>query len=220
MTALIDDNAARAMDRVYKRQRYIYNLTRKYYLLGRDRLIRELQPGSGDRVLEVGCGTGRNLVSAARRFPQARFFGFDISREMLDSAGAALVRSDLAQTIRIAQADATSFDAASAFDGRAFDRVYISYTLSMIPDWQAALRAAAKAVAPGGSLHVVDFGQQGRLPRWFHRTLFAWLARFHVHPSPAFREVMEALAREEGFRLVWRDLFRGYAIYAVLKREG
>jgi len=67
------------MDGIYRYQRYIYDATRKYYLLGRDLLLDELRPPMGGTVLEIGCGTGRNLILAARRYPSARLYGFDIS---------------------------------------------------------------------------------------------------------------------------------------------
>ena len=73
--------AAAHMDRIYRHQRFIYDLTRKYYLLGRDRMIAGLAVPDGASVLEVGCGTGRNLIEAARRYPHARFHGFDISAQ-------------------------------------------------------------------------------------------------------------------------------------------
>jgi S-adenosylmethionine-diacylgycerolhomoserine-N-methlytransferase len=57
------------MDRLYRRQRHFYDLTRKHYLLGRDQLIEGLGPPSGSRVLEIGCGTARNLC---RRPPGRR----------------------------------------------------------------------------------------------------------------------------------------------------
>ena len=57
---------AELMDGVYRYQRHVYDLTRKYYLLGRDRLIDGLAVPPGGTVLELGCGTGRNLVKAAR----------------------------------------------------------------------------------------------------------------------------------------------------------
>ena len=69
-------DAAQHMDGIYKYQRYIYDLTRKYYLLGRDRMLDDLEPAPGATVLEVGCGTGRNLILAARRYPEARFLRF------------------------------------------------------------------------------------------------------------------------------------------------
>ena len=83
------------MDGVYRWQRHIYDLTRKYYLLGRDRLIDGLDVPQNGSVLELGCGTGRNIVLAARRYPNARFFGLDISAEMLETASAAIEPSAL-----------------------------------------------------------------------------------------------------------------------------
>ncbi|MBM3609416.1 MAG: class I SAM-dependent methyltransferase [Alphaproteobacteria bacterium] len=71
--------AREAMDSIYGWQKHIYDLTRRPYLLGRDTIIRELEPAPGARVLEVGCGTARNLVSAARLWPQASFYGVDVS---------------------------------------------------------------------------------------------------------------------------------------------
>ena len=47
------------MDRMYRLQRYFYDATRKYYLLGRDRLLNEMDIQPGQHVLEAGCGTAR-----------------------------------------------------------------------------------------------------------------------------------------------------------------
>ena len=49
------------MNATYRRQRWIYDATRKYYLFGRDHLIKTLDPPEGGTVLEIACGTGRNL---------------------------------------------------------------------------------------------------------------------------------------------------------------
>src|SRR6516164_1978803 len=73
------------MNRTYRHQRHFYDFTRKYYLLGRDRLIAHLAPHTGDAVLEIGCGTGCNLTTAAVRYPDARMYGIDVSTEMLTS---------------------------------------------------------------------------------------------------------------------------------------
>lgn len=211
-------SAAARMDAIYRGQRHIYDLTRKYYLLGRDSLIRDLDPPPGGTVLEVGCGTARNLIAAARTWPEARLFGFDISAAMLATARASVRRGGLAGRIRLAPGDATDFDPARLFGEAAFDRVFMSYTLSMIPDWRAALAAAAKAVAPGGRLHIVDFGQQERLPGLFRRGLFAWLAAFDVTPRAELESELLQLAAREGMTLSFRARYRGYAWTAVLSR--
>lgn len=83
---LADEAHASLMDRMYRHQRHIYDITRKYYLLGRDRTISGLDVPKGGTLLEVGCGTGRNLLLASRKFPEARLFGLDISAEMLLTA--------------------------------------------------------------------------------------------------------------------------------------
>ena len=156
--------AAEKMDAIYGRQRYIYDATRRYYLLGRDRLIGSLKPPLGGAVLEVGCGTARNLIRAAKRYPDARFYGIDISEAMLKSARASVARRGLRSRVTLGQGDATAFQPAALFGRDAFDRIYISYSLSMIPPWQDALKHAMALLAPRGELHIVDFGEFAGYP--------------------------------------------------------
>src|SRR5260370_939156 len=147
--------ATRRMNRIYRRQRHIYDGTRRYHLLGRDQLIAGLWRAAGGSVLEIGCGTGRNLVLDARLHPDARFFGLDVSTEMLTSAISAISRRGLTDRIRVAHGDGTAFDPEALFGVPSFDHVMISYSLSMIPDWRRVLQAAASHLEPGGRLHVV-----------------------------------------------------------------
>ncbi|MBA4752379.1 MAG: class I SAM-dependent methyltransferase [Sphingopyxis sp.] len=204
-----EGHAAR-MDGVYRGQRHIYNLTRKYYLLGRDRLIDELGPPVGGHVLEIGCGTGRNLIAAARCWPGAKFHGIDISEEMLKTARAAIAHAGLAKRVSVAQADATGFDPNALFRINCFDRIFQSYTLSMIPDWQGAIGEAMRHLSAHGSLHIVDFGQQEDMPDWFRSALFAWLARFHVEPRALLIDAAREAANDAGARLAVTRLYRGY----------
>ncbi len=210
--------AAERMDAIYRWQVGIYDLTRKYYLLGRDRLIDDLAPPPGATVLEVGCGTGRNLIVAARRYPDARFYGFDVSPVMLAEARRAVARAGLADRIRLAQVDAAAFDPLTAFARDGFDRVFCSYTLSMIPPWEGALDRAMAAVLPGGSLHVVDFGGQEHLPGLFRTGLRAWLAQFHVTPRDGLAMALEQAAASRGCRVSIERPYRGYAVQAVAVR--
>jgi S-adenosylmethionine-diacylgycerolhomoserine-N-methlytransferase len=211
-------DATRRMNRMYRWQRHIYDGTRRYYLLGRDRLIAGLQPAADAWVLEIGCGTGRNLVQAARLYPDARFFGIDVSTEMLTSAVTAIARRGLTNRIRVAHGDGTAFDPQSLFGVPSFDHVMISYSLSMIPDWHGVLSAAISRLKPGGRLHIVDFGNQERLPGMARALLLRWLAIFDVTPRDDLEAVLSAMA--EGIRadLRFERPFRGYAQYAVLTR--
>lgn len=207
------DHAA-LMDQVYRGQRHIYDATRKFFLFGRDRLIEELNARAGDAVLEVACGTGRNLRKIGRRWPGAVLHGFDISTEMLKSAHAAIGRDAM-----LAYGDATQFDPLPPFGRRAFDRVVVSFALSMIPDWKASLDRAARLVAPGGSLHVVDFGDLAGLPAPLRGLLRAWLAHFHVTPRLDLVDFAGLVARERNLTLAWRRGLFGYYQLVTLTRD-
>ena len=203
------------MDDVYRGQKHIYDATRKYFLLGRDRLIRELKAEGDSAVLELGCGTGRNLVHVARRYPAARLHGVDISREMLGLARQSLYRSGC--DVELAQADASCFDPQELFGRSRFDRVFLSYALSMIPPWKQTIDHALGLLAPGGALHIVDFGQQEHLPRLARTGLFAWLRRFHVTPRDALFDVIHERARLHDAVATCEPLYRGYAWHAAVQ---
>jgi len=209
---------AALMDGVYRHQRHFYDLTRKYYLLGRDGLLAGLDVPPDGTVLELGCGTGRNIILAAQKFPQARYFGLDISDAMLETARGNIRAARIDSRVALAAGDATAFDADALFGRQCFDRVFFSYALSMIPGWERAVAKAADCLAEGGSLHVVDFGEQDRLPRWFRSGLRAWLARFHVEPRAMLAAELAAQAERIGGRLAITPLYRGYAWRAVLYR--
>lgn len=204
---------AELMDSVYRTQRHFYDLTRKYYLFGRDRTIRELGLELGGSLLEIGCGTGRNLASAARHWPRAELFGVDISNEMLRSAAA-----QLGPRARLAQGDAASLDPQALFARSSFDRVMIPFALSMIPAWKEALDRACGLLAPGGALHVVDFGPMRGLPAPLRALLQGWLARFHVTPREHLFDEAATLAARHGLDLRTRLGPGGYYQQIVLSR--
>jgi S-adenosylmethionine-diacylgycerolhomoserine-N-methlytransferase len=195
------------MDKMYAAQRHIYDVTRAYYLLGRDHLIANLDPPKAAHVLEVGCGTGRNIIKAARAYPDAHFYGIDISDEMLRTATTKITSHDLVRRIQLAQADAVTFSTSKIFGSRKFDRIYFSYTLSMIPDWQGALRNASGMLAADGEIHIVDFGQLEHLPKIAKSTLLRWLQLFHVTP----RADLQSLDMPTLETTAFDPLFKGYA---------
>lgn len=214
----MSESHAEHLDRNYKYQRHVYDLTREYYLLGRKKMIAGLEPPSGGHVLEVGCGTALNLIRAAQRYPSAHYYGVDLSTMMLETAEASLKRRDMSGKVRLALGDATDFDAKALLGRDQFDRVFFSYSLSMIPPWVASLEHAAPLVGPGGSLHVVDFGGCEGLPASAKRVLYAWLAQFRVTPREDLEAQLSALASRHGLTMKFEHLYRGYSYYAVLTR--
>ena len=177
------------MDSVYRWQRHIYDITRKYFLFGRDRLIRGLRVPYGGAVLEIGCGTGRNLALVRSLWPKTQIHGLDISPLMLETAA-----DRLGARAKLAVGDACAFDPQALFGRAAFERVMISFALSMIPAWEEAMAQAIAVLAPGGELHMVDFGMGEGLPAPLRWVLMRWLAHFHVAPRPDLADVARHLA--------------------------
>jgi S-adenosylmethionine-diacylgycerolhomoserine-N-methlytransferase len=193
------------MDSIYRSQRHIYDLTRKYYLFGRDRMIDELALTNGGAVLELACGTGRNLDRIGKRWPGTCLYGLDISAEMLKSA-----RARLGPDVQLAAGDATAFDPAALFGQEKFDRVILSFATSMIPQWRKAVEMAASCLAENGSLHIVDFGDMAGLPGVVRSGLNSWLRKFHVTPRHDLADRAMSVARRRRLSCRTRRGMGGY----------
>ena len=215
---MMDENQARMMNSVYRVQRHFYDATRRLFLPGRDLLLEQIAAAPQGSVLEVGCGTGRNLLILARRFPSIQFYGVDISSEMLRTAYRKVFRSGLTN-IHLAQADAQMFNAREVFNiDQLFDAVFFSYSLSMIPDWRKALEVAMASLSPSGSLYIVDFWDQQDWPGVIRQLLIRWLAIFHVHYEPAMIRTLKTLAMKNAATLEVRSILRRYAFLASISR--
>jgi S-adenosylmethionine-diacylgycerolhomoserine-N-methlytransferase len=217
------DQAA-AMDRMYRLTRHVYDLTRAYYLLGRDRMLAQVVTGPATATLEVGCGTARNLIKLARRPDPGLLCGIDASAEMLETAARSIARVGVPaagrEPIRLRQGLAEQLDPATMF-GRTtpFDTVFFSYCLSMIPTWPGALEAALAAVKPGGKLLIVDFWDQQDLPAFFAAGLKKWLALFHVHYRPEVHAALADLGRSGRADVTFESVARRYAYIATVTKR-
>jgi len=207
------------MDRMYRRTRYIYDFTRKYYLLGRDRLLRDMELRSGDRVLEIGCGTARNLIRVARERPDVHCYGLDVSTEMLATAAAKVKSHGLESRITLRHCFAEQLDHRATFGLDApFDAAFFSYSLSMIPTWPQAIDAALASVKRGGAFYVVDFWDQAGWPGWFRGLLRHWLDLFHVHYRPELIEHLRQLDESGVGKLTLESVARRYAYLATFRK--
>lgn len=204
------------MERMYRFTRHIYDISRKYYLLGRDKAIAGLKAQPGQTICEVGCGTARNLVKMANAYPQARFYGIDISDEMLKTARKNIAGKD----ITLAQGFAQNFNPASTFGlSKPFDKIVFSYALSIIPPWRESFDHALSLLPPGGEIHIIDFGDQSGLPGPFRTFLFWWLKQFHVFYKPEIEAHLRQLACEGSGTLTLEHLHGGYCTRAVFTKS-
>lgn len=207
------------MDRMYRHQRYFYDLTRKFYLLGRDKLFKEIAIKDGANILEIGCGTARNLIVLARKFPNANFFGLDASAEMLKTAQKNIDAKRLNNIIlKTALADEFSFD--KTFDlADKFDAIFFSYALSIIPPWRESVDNALENLKPGGNLYIVDFYDGKDLPAWFRKLLKAWLQLFHVAFPKELIPYLKSLEKQDAGKLNVKSVARSYAFVAEFQKK-
>jgi S-adenosylmethionine-diacylgycerolhomoserine-N-methlytransferase len=81
----------------------------------------------------------------------------------------------------------------------------------MMDNWGEAIEHGLSQLRPGGTVHVVDFGDQEGLPAWFKRALGNWLQQFHVRFRPEVRAKFAELERVGRGRMTYKSVMRGYA---------
>jgi len=196
------------MDRFYRLQRHLYDSTRAFFLLGRNRLLEGLEIRPGMQVLEVGCGTARNLIQLAGCHRDVRFFGVDISREMLKTASRKILAAELEERVRVEQCAAEDVHHRETFGlAGPFDVVFFSYSLTMMPTYARALEAAREGRAAQGSFYASDFWECAGWPAPLRSVMGRWLSFFHVHNDPGILAEIE----RQFAGLAVRPLLGGYA---------
>jgi demethylmenaquinone methyltransferase / 2-methoxy-6-polyprenyl-1,4-benzoquinol methylase len=134
------------------------------------RLIHEAASKTGERALDLCCGTGDIAFALARRGVDVA--GVDFSEAMLAIANRRLANRREAGHIRFLRGDAQRLP----FPDDSFDLVTISYGLRNLADWETGLKEMQRVARPGGRLLVLDFGLPDNAV-WRHVYL-AYLRRF------------------------------------------
>jgi S-adenosylmethionine-diacylgycerolhomoserine-N-methlytransferase len=164
-----------------------YDDFREHLLKGRAELIQALPCGPGDRVVELGGGTGRNLEFFGPRLSTfAAVELVDLCRPLLDVAARRVAGTSSMSNVRLVHDDASTYRPAAPVDC-----VYLSYALTMMPRWDAVVDNVAAMLRPGGTIGVVDFyvspahPPAGRVRHgWLSRTLWpAWFRHDGVRLS-------------------------------------
>ena len=105
---------------------------------------------AGGRVADVGCGHGVAAILLARAYPQASVHGYDFHDRSIEVARQRADKAGVGDRIRFEPLDATSYPAAG------FDLICLLDTLHDLGDPAAALAHARQALAPGGTVLVVE----------------------------------------------------------------
>jgi phosphatidylethanolamine/phosphatidyl-N-methylethanolamine N-methyltransferase len=151
--------------KVYENIAWMYDFTFGPTLhAGRIQSIQRMGIKAGDRVLEVGVGTG---INAGLYPPDCVVTGIDLSEPMLEKARERVLRKGLSN-IRLLAMDAADLK----FPDNSFDIVYAPYVISVVPDPVAVVREMRRVCRPGGRMVILNhFRGTNRLGAWLDRVI-------------------------------------------------
>jgi ubiquinone/menaquinone biosynthesis C-methylase UbiE len=138
-------------------------------------LLEQLRP-EDRRILDVGCGTGLFALEVARRFPDSRVWGLDLSSEMLNHGA----RNRSGSGLRAVRGDSQRLP----FADNRFDVVTCSHSFHHYPDQAAVVAEMCRVLRPGGRLLLID-GDRDRLWGWLVFDVIVTLAEGAVHHCSA-----------------------------------
>jgi S-adenosylmethionine-diacylgycerolhomoserine-N-methlytransferase len=177
------------LESFYSGQAKDYDAFRRRLLKGRRTLYNSLPANPGAVWVEMGGGTASNLDYLGDRIERLGSVHvvdlsgslLKVARERIDERGWRHVQTH--------EADATTFELPN---GLKADVVTFSYSLTMIPDWFAAIDCARRMLKPGGVIGIVDFYVARKYPAeglakhgWWTRTFWpTWFGMDNVNPSP------------------------------------
>ena len=198
------------MDVTYRYMKYIYDITRPFFLAGRSDMRRAALLNHPTHVCEIGTGTARNLILMAkdRTGNQTKFTGLDVSSEMINFARKKVAKANLGKRIDIRLQDFADY-----LKEPPQSRVYVfSYSLSMIPNWEELLRLAAAACREhGGRIVIVDFSTMESWPVWVRERLRKNLTYFHVFPRYSLESMIASDPAFDNVNVEISSKFGGYA---------
>lgn len=196
----MDNNEYEPVRREYSRLASQYDTRWKFYVEASIReTLRRLDVAPGDRVLDVGCGTGTLLEALCLAAPRAEFAGVDLSGEMLEVA-----RRRIGAAMDLRQACAETLP----FGDAAFDVVVSTNVFHFLREPVSALREMRRVLKPSGRVVITDWCDDYlacRVCDMFLRVLSR--AHFRTYGSKGFRELLGeggfASPNVEGYRISW-----------------
>ena len=185
-----EGNHAERLQAFYAPQADRYDAFRARLLHGRQELVDRLNLQPGSRVVELGCGTGSSLLRIGDRAGEFSSFDMvDLCPALLEVAQQRVARFE---NIRVIEADATTWQ-----PDQPVDCVFMSYALTMIPDWWRVIANVDAMLAPGGRIGVVDFYLPQSGNRLGNALWRKWFGHDGVHLSDEHLPLLKRLFAEQ-----------------------
>lgn len=152
---------------------------------GRKTAIEHLHCQTGDRILEVGVGTGLSLPM----YPDdVRVVGIDLSADMLKHAKVKVQQENILQVEELLQMDALKMD----FPDNSFDKVVAMYVASVVPDAGQLMKEIQRVCKPGGEIVFLNhFQNKNPMVRKFEALIQPLSRLIGFHPDFPMQEFLE-----------------------------
>ena len=125
---------------------------------------------AGERVLDLGCGSGTDTLIAAQKVgPAGSVTGIDMTPEMLAKARGAVAEAGVAN-VELLEAEAERLP----FPGASFDVVISNGVIDLIPDKDAVFAEIFRMLSPGGRMQVADVTIQTPVSEEGRRKIDLW----------------------------------------------
>jgi phosphatidylethanolamine/phosphatidyl-N-methylethanolamine N-methyltransferase len=158
---------------------------------GRKAVLEALECRPGDRVLEVGVGTGLSLPLYP---PFVRVTGVDLSREMLDKARTRVRRRALTNVEGLHEMDALAMD----FPDASFDKIVAMYVVSVVQEPARLLRELHRVCKPNGEIFIVNHVRSSNpVVGAVERGLARFSDQLGFHPDFELHSLVNGSARVE-----------------------
>jgi len=186
LTPIRGKSHSERLESFYSRQAHDYDSFRQRLLQGRQQMWDLLPAPAGGVCVDLGGGTGANLEYLGERLANfSKVYLVDLSPSLLKVADERIAARGWSNVTTV-EADATTFTPAEQAD-----LVTFSYSLTMIPDWFAAIDQALRILKPGGTIGVVDFYVSRKYPEsgrqrhsWLTQSFWpVWFGFDNVFPS-------------------------------------
>ncbi len=127
---------------------------------------------SSDKILDFACGTGLNVSYFVKKLPTGNITGIDYSNSMLKIA------KNKYPEVNFVQADVSKYKF-----GKKFDKIFSTYSISMINNWEKSIVNAKNSLKKNGSLIILDFYRWRGFIKIFYPLFKWWLFRHGVDPE-------------------------------------
>jgi len=214
----LDKNETRGL---YRKRASRYDFWVKVYpLFGfkmrqyRQDTVSALALSPGDTVVELGCGTGLNIEFVQQAVgPSGKIIGVDLTDSMLDVARERIAAQEWTN-VELVQADIAEWEFPAGISG-----VYSTLALTLVPEYDAVIQRASRALTPGGRLAVFDMKEPKGWPTWLIRFV-AWLNKpFGVSLELADRHPWESIRRSLA-ETEYREYYYGALYLCAGKKVG